>query len=89
MPSTFAPYGWLLLAAGREPNAIYFRLFGLFLLAAGREPSGFSRPFYHVTGRLAPFRYKADGIGREPSGTSLRFRRDKPGRKQSCSAIAH
>ncbi len=44
MPSTFAPIG-------------------LVLLAAGREPSGFSRFFDHVTARLAPFRYKIDGIG--------------------------
>ncbi len=35
-----------------------------FLLAAGREPSGISGCFSNDdTGRLAPFRYKVDGIG--------------------------
>ncbi len=54
MPSTFAP-------------------FGLVLLAAGREPSGFSRLFDHVTGRLAPFRYKVDGIGLAPDPLQSRW----------------
>ncbi len=63
MPSTFAPIG-------------------LVLLAAGREPSGFSRYFDHVTGRLAPARYKVDALGRQSPGNLKAGENEQPSEKR-------
>ncbi len=78
MPSTFAPFGLVLLAAWREPSG-FSRFFDHVTgqlaplryktgrLAPFRYKTGRLAPRRYKTGRLAPFRYKADGIGRLPS----------------------